>query len=45
MQGERLVGRLRNVRRRKQAQNGFTCQVLTQKMRLIRQTRRQHWKP
>lgn len=40
MRNEWLVGRLRGVRRRKRARNGFGCQVMARKMRLVRETRR-----
>ncbi len=39
MQSERLLGRLRGLRRRKRGRNGFDCQVLAQKMRLVREKR------
>lgn len=40
MQSERLMGRLRGVRKRKRARKGFACDVLTQKMALVERARR-----
>ena len=40
MRTERLGGRLRGVRRRKRARNGFACRVMAQKMRLVQETRK-----
>ncbi len=40
MRGERLSGKLRGVRRRKRVRNGFACQVIAQKMRLVRETQK-----
>ena len=40
MQSERLMGRLRGVRRRKRARKGFACQVLAAKLTLVRDARR-----
>jgi len=40
MQTEHLAGRLRGVRKRKRAHRGFACNLLAQKMRLVRTTRR-----
>jgi len=37
---ERLAGRLRGVRRRKRARNGFASEVLAVKMRLVYKARR-----
>ncbi len=39
MRSDRLSGRLRGVRRRKRAHRGFACDLLAQKMRLVRTTR------
>lgn len=36
MRSERLAGRLRNVRRRKRTRKGFSCELLTAKLALVR---------
>lgn len=40
MRSDRLSGRLRGVRRRKRARNGFSCRVMARKIRLVREVRR-----
>jgi hypothetical protein len=34
--GGRLPGRVKGVRKRKRAQRGFECEVVAQKLRLVR---------